>query len=254
MADPRTPLGTFNFMAPLDSTQFSRFLIIATFLSFGVGCAFNPAPDMPGDWIAQQSVPLRSAISVKPPPRLQVLVVYGQLLSSHTALRLMLTEDDVVFWDPAGDYGRFDDAMHVEYGPFPLPVTRPGDILVGQTPDLRTYAQFRWALEDSSLVVFEWDVSLPTARQLRDVLLHGTDGSHPAGSFSTWTFPVFCANATADFLRRFAGPTVQLTEWYVWPHSLAKALYAQPPSRVRVLVPHEPERIYVPPGPTSVRK
>ena len=254
MADCRTHLSPFNLMAFLRSAKLFSLLIAAVLLLLGVGCAFNPAPDMPGDWIAQQSVPLRSAIRVEPPPRLQVLVVYGRPLSSHTALRLILDEDDVVFWDPAGDYGRFDEAMHVEYGPFPLPVSRPGDILTDQTPDLRTYAQFRWALEDTSLVVFEWDLSLHTARQLRDVLLHGTDARHPAGSFSTWTFPAFCANATAEFLRRFAGPTVQLSEWYVWPHSLAKALYAQPPSRVRVLVPHEPERIYVPPGPTSVQK
>ena len=254
MADSRTHLDSFHFMAFLNSSKISIFLIGALFLPLGVGCAFSPAPDMPEDWISQQTFPLRSALGVNPPPRLQVLVVYGRPFSSHTALRLVLTEDDVVFWDPAGDYGRFDEAMHVEFGPFPLPVNRPGDILVGQTPDLGTYAQFRWALEDSSLVVFEWDVSPNTARRLREVLLHGTDGSHPAGSFSTWTFPVFCANATADFLRRFAGPTVQLTDWYVWPQSLAKALYAQPPSRVRVLVPHEPERIYVPPGPTSVRK
>ena len=253
MADSRTLLDSFDFMTFLHSRKFSLLLIGAIFLSLGVGCAFSPAPDMPEDWISQQTFPTRTAMEGKPPPRLQVLVVYGRPLASHTALRLVLTEDEVVFWDPAGDYGRFDEAMHVEFGPFPLPVSRPGDILVDQTPDLRTYAQFRWAIEDSSLVAFEWDLSLHTARQLRDVLLYGTDASHPAGSFSTWTFPAFCANATGDFLRRFAGPTVQLNDWYVWPHSLAKALYAQPPSRVRVLVPHERERIYVPPGPASVR-
>ena len=229
-------------------------LLIGTFyLLLGVGCAFSPAPDMPGNWIPQQSLPIPSAISVRTPPRLQVVVAYHGLLSSHTALRLLLGDGDVIFWDPSGDYGNFDEAMHVEFGPFPLPVERRGDILVGQIPDLPTFAQFRWALEDSSLVVFEWDVSRDTAMQLREVLLHGTDDSHPAGSFSTWTFPAFCTNATADFLRRFAGSTVHLADWYFWPHSLAMDLYAQSPSRVRVLVPDDHERVYVPPPPTSAR-
>ncbi len=187
------------------------------------------------------------------PGRLQVLVAYEGSLPSHTALRLLVGQGDVVFWDPAGDYGKFDEAMQEEFGPFPVPVERPNDILQGQVPDLSQFAQFRWALADTSLVVFEWDLPQEKALTLQNILLNGTNDHHRAGEFRTWTFPPFCANATADFLRRFGRPTVRLSDWYFYPHSLALALYDQPPSRVRVFVSDGPQRVYVPPGPISVQ-
>jgi hypothetical protein len=213
----------------------------------------SPAPGLPENWLLQQSIPQKASMGNQGQGRLQVLVAYGGPFPSHTALRLLVGQGDVVFWDPAGDYGKFDEDMQEDFGPFPIPVQRPEDILQGQVPDLLVFAKFRWALADSSLVVFEWDLPPEQTLTLQDILLHGTDDRHPAGEFRTWTFPPFCANATADFLRRFGSPTVEISDWYFWPHSLALALYAQPPSRVLVFVPDGPERIYVPPGPISAQ-
>ncbi len=206
-------------------------LFVAFVGSLASACAAVPPPAVPPHWITQ---PGQIAGEDDPPvqARLQVIVAYGWWLSSHTALRLVTAEGEAVFWDPAGDYGLEDPGnLDLRYGPFPAHVQRARDLILTPTPSLEDYVRFRWALEDTRVEVFEWDLPSEQAARMREALLHGTDGAHPAGRFTSWTFPPWCTRATGEFLRRFASPPLQLTGWYFWPHSLAQALSAQSPSR-----------------------
>jgi len=214
------------------------------------GCVVGPAPYLPHDWTSppyetgdQQDQP--------PPARLQVFITYSGLETSHSALRLMTNDGRVVFWDPGGDYGRFDSNWNAKHGSFPKGTRRDNDLVLSNPPTIKTFAQWRWTLHDTSLEVFEWDLDDTQARQLQQVLLYGTDDAHPAGRFSTWTYPMFCTMATSDFLKRFASPMIQLPQQYFFPDTLAKALYTQSPSRVHVYTRTGAKTVYSPPRPTS---
>jgi hypothetical protein len=200
----------------------------------GTGCVLSPAPYRPADWTSR---PLESGPHTDPAggPHLQVIITYGGLTSSHSAVRVVGPGDQVVFWDPAGDYGRWGIPLNPVYGPYPLGVDRSSDVIRRDPPDLQTYVRFRWGLDDTGVEVFEWDLPPEEADRLRVILLRGTDPSTGA-RFTTNTAPPFCATAVAAFLRRFVSPTSTLSGWYFFPHSLARALYAQRPSRVLVFL------------------
>ncbi len=231
-------------MYPL-ALQFIRFLFIICLLS---SCAFRAAPHLPATWIKQLPI-VQTTTQPIHQARLQVFVT-----DTHTALRLESADKPVIFWDPGGEYGLSDYDWGAQYEPLPEGIKRDNDLIVSNPPDLTTFVNWRWIVEDGTVEVFEWDLPGSQAQRLRHVLLHGADDTHPAGSFSTWTFPLFCSIATSDFLRRFVSPTIQLSEAYLFPENLAKALYAQSPSRVRVFTIDGQKVVYVPPGPTSVRQ
>ena len=217
------------------------------------GCVVGPAPYLPADWISHP-VEITEVRYQPVEPRLQVFIMYSGLETSHSALRLIAPTGRIIFWDPGGDYGRFDDDWYAQYGPFPDGVQRDDDLIVSNPPDVETFIQWRWTLDDTSVEVFEWELSDSYAERLGEILLHGTDDTHPAGSFSTWTYPMFCTMATSDFLKRFASPLIKLPEQYFFPDQLAKALYTQSPSRVRVFTWDGSTAVYSPPGPRSVRQ
>jgi hypothetical protein len=208
-------------------------------------CAGTPAPHLPASWPpaaapdALEDAPGRS--------RLQVLVTYGELMSSHTAVRLIAADGTVVFWDPAGDYGRPDLDLDPRYGPFAVNVRRRGDLLL-DPPDLATYLRFRWGLADTGVEVFEWDLQPAQADDLRNVLLG--DPGRERRRFSTLTFPPFCTMAASEFLRRFGPPPLRLQGFYFLPSSLGRALYGQSPSRVLVFRPSRAPVAVTPGAPT----
>ena len=212
------------------------------------GCAVSPAPYLPSTWISQTPTIRTSAKQVKQ-AKLQVFIT-----NSHTALRLVSSNSADIFWDPGGEYGLFDDDWGTRYLPLPEKIERANDLIVSTPPNMETFVNWRWIVEDLSVEVFEWDLSDLKARSLRQVLLHGTDDTHPAGSFSTWTFPLFCTIATSDFLQRFASPMIQISKTFLFPSFLAKALYSQTPSRVYVFTWDGQSTVYTPPGPTSARQ
>ena len=124
--------------------------MLLSFLLHGVGVRFRSCPGYAGV-IGLFSNPFRYPIGYECEASsrgLQVLIAYGRPLSSHTALRLILSKK---MMSCSGILPEIMEGLmkpcRSSMDPFPLPVSRPGDILVGQTPDLRTYAQFRWALE-----------------------------------------------------------------------------------------------------------
>ncbi|GJL65997.1 MAG: hypothetical protein NPIRA05_09680 [Nitrospirales bacterium] len=235
----------------------SRFIGNTVLIFFQIamlsGCAVGPAPYLPHDWISQ-SHELIAGHNQTIRARLQVFITYSGLETSHSALRLVTTNGPVIFWDPGGDYGRFDDDWNAEHGLFPEGTHRDNDLVLSNPPTIETFAQWRWTLHDTSLEVFEWDLADIQAQRLRQVLLYGTDDSHPAGRFSTWTYPMFCTMATSDFLKRFASPIIQLSQQYFFPDTLAQALYTQSPSRVHVYIRDGRKTVYSSPKPTAARQ
>lgn len=197
------------------------------------GCVIGPAPYLPDTW-KMQSPSIQRVSEMRHTPRLQVLIMYSGGASSHSALRLVGRENDVLLWDPAGDYARFDGRdFFQENAKNQLP-RRMRDLIIRDPPTLETYAQFRWSLDDTSVKVFEWDISPTQADQLRLILLEGTDELHPSGSFSSLTWPFMCTVAVSDFLQRFTKPIIHISDWYFFPHHLAETLYQQTPDRVRI--------------------
>ena len=227
---------------------------IFLFLSseFLAGCVVGPAPHLPQGWISHS---VGTPIFIEnTKSKLQVFITYAGFEPSHSALRLIASNGDAIFWDPGGDYGRFDDEWDAQYGPLPEGIQRKNDLILTHPPNVETFTRWRWTLHDTSVEVFEWELSELRVQELRDILVKGTDATHPAGSFSSWTFPLFCTMATSDFLRRFASPMIQLPERYFFPDTLAQALYTQSPSRVRVSTVDGQQMVYFPSDPTSVRQ
>ena len=218
------------------------------------GCVVGPSPSLPATWVKHSDYVQTITTTTTHQAKLQVFVAYSGMASSHSALRLVASNGQAIFWDPAGDYGQFDDDWYDQYGHQFENVNRVNDLIIDNAPDMKTIIRWRWTIDDTSVEVFEWDLSKTQAQKLREVLLNGTGDDHPAGSFSSWTPPFFCTMATSDFLSRFASPMIQLPKRYFFPHNLAKALYSQSPSRVRVFTWDGKKAIYAPPGPTSVRQ
>ena len=248
------PRGRGHIRTPGKRARMWQLLGSVLLLLVGLsGCTTGPSPYLPDTWVRQTN-DIRTVGFAANQARLQVIVTYSGFLSSHTALRMVSNDGQVIFWDPAGDYGRFDDDWNAQYRAFSDAIVRESDLITVDPPDIATFVLWRWTLDDTSVEVFEWDLSSHMAASLANVLRFGTEDDHPAGAFSTWTFPMFCTMATSDFLGRFAGPLIELTQQYFLPHNLAEALYTQSPSRVRVFVPDGPVTIYAPPSATSVRQ
>ncbi len=199
--------------------------IVCCWLVLSAGCDYLPvphlpAPHLPDNW--EGSPADIDAIADRPDEaRLQVIIAYGQLVDNHAALRLVGPGRPVMFWDPGGGYNK-QTAPH----------TRWNDIIVEDPPDLQTYLVFRRSHFDTAVEIFEWRITEKQANRLYDVLRHGTDSSHPAGSFRSETMGLFCSKAISDFLGRFAGDILTISGTYFWPNELAKAMYTQAPDRV----------------------
>ena len=68
------------------------------------------------------------------------------------------------------------------------------------------------------------------AHELYDIVIRGTDKTHPAGKFSTMTMGGFCSVNLSDFLRRFAGKTMIVPKSYFCPHNLTRVLTLNHPN------------------------
>ena len=210
------------------------------------GCTTTHTQFLSQHWVEQQPPSQLVSINTRS-ARLQVIITYQGLLSSHSALRLESFTDDAIFWDPAGAYGlvgTFTNPQGKKIFPYGR---RERDIVMTHIPDIPTYMKFRWYVGDSSVEVFEWDVPAQQLEALKEVLLREADETHPKGVFQTKAPPAFCSIAISDFLQRFAVPIMTLNDTYLWPHNLGEALLDQSPSRVRVFFPNRNERIFTPP-------
>jgi len=203
-----------------------------------VGCIHAPAPYRPSDWVNKR-IDLKSVADPPGQPLLQVIIVYGDLWSHHTALRLVHPDRPLLFWDPGGGYG------------VDLPEdVRSRDLIRTNPPDLETYLAHIWHFSSLEVEVFEWHLKPEDAAELYGVLLTGTDKNHPAGRFTTTTVGLFCTVAVSDFLHRFAGKTLTVPKSFFLPEHLARVLYTQSPKRV-LAFRRGRQTAYFPPGITS---
>ena len=185
------------------------------------GCFHTPASYRPNTW-DHTPIDKQSTRDLPGQSLLQVIIVYGNLWSNHSALRLVCLDRPVVFWDPGGSYGNN----------FPEEI-RFKDLIKVNPPDLEMYLQEHiWNHTSVEVEVFEWDLQQEYAHELYDVLVNGTDKHHPAGRFTTSTLGMFCTVKVSDFLHRFAGKTISVPKRFLLPHNLAKVLYTQSPKRV----------------------
>ncbi len=230
--DPMETRSEFSRKTKFITSHFTPALLLMICLL--VGCVHTPAPYRPNNWV-NHGIDLKS---VEDPPGqflLQVIIVYGDLWSHHTALRLVHPGRPVLFWDPGGGYG------------VDLPEdVRSRDLIKINPPDLETYLHHIWQHSAREVEVFEWDLKPEEARYLYDVLLNGTDKNHPAGRFTTSTMGFFCATAVSDFLHRFAGKTLTVPKSFFLPENLARVLYTQSPKRVLAFRRHK-QTLYIPP-------
>jgi hypothetical protein len=217
--------------------------LLAMALAAG-GCVWSPAPFRPAAW-PESSLDAPPPL-VAPSSRLQVIVSYGGLMSSHTALRLEASGGRVLFWDPAGDYGRLTLEINPRFAGAARPVPRVAD-RIQDPPTLEAYLKFRWAMDDVGVEVFEWDLAPAHAEALREALL-GRARDARGRTFSTLTVAPLCTVATGRFLERYGPPAVRLRGTYFFPHSLARALYAARPTRVLLFEPERAVRVYMPPA------
>ena len=156
-------------------------------------------------------------------PRLQVVVHYDKVRSTHVMIRVTSMQQLPVVWDPGGAYGLTRPA----YG-------RQSDVVLAQPPDLRTWWQYRarW-LREPFMLVFEWDIDAGLADVLQEILRLGAAEGTDATVFRTVRRPGFCNYAACSFLRRFATPPMSpgLRSTFM-PDGLAQQLWHEKPDRV----------------------
>jgi len=239
----------YSFSCPTSVAAVSSCLIIAVCVLSG--CTTTHTKFLSDHWVEQPSS-LHFASSSNPSSRLQVIITYDGPVSSHSALRLESASGDITFWDPAGAYGLVG-YMTNNRGQRIRPYgKRVKDIVVTHVPDIPTYLNFRWLVGDSSVEVFEWELTNQETDELQKILREETGAQHPQGPFQTETAPAFCSLAISDFLQRFGTPTIQLADTYLWPHNRAESGLHQSPARVRVFHHGETELVFIPPLPQMV--
>ena len=156
-------------------------------------------------------------------PRLQVMLHWDKLRSTHVAVRVTTPDAPPVLWDPGGAYG----LTKPEYG-------RVNDVVLTAPPDLPTWWEYRarW-LREPFMLVFEWDLPGDSAERLRDVLLIGAAQGRDDPVFQTVRSPGFCNFAVCDYLRTYASPPIDPgLGSYLMPDGLAQRLWRQQPARV----------------------
>ncbi|NOG52982.1 MAG: hypothetical protein HND57_01400 [Planctomycetes bacterium] len=170
------------------------------------------------------AVPLETGPSDRP-GRLQIIICYGSLFSDHTALRLVSTNHDTVFWDPAGTYGVRSEE-----------VARQSDLLIEGTPGLESYWGWRQSpCHNKAIEIFEWTVPKQLDTDLDQILRDGLSDDDPRGSFSTMSHGMLCCVSVSGFLKRFTPGFIEVPRTMFWPHELAAQLRTQRPDAVFIL-------------------
>ena len=189
--------------------------ILLALCALAVGCT-GPAPHVPRDWTHHIPPPIDSLENNT--PRLQVIVAYGGNMPSHTMLRIT-RPDHALFWDPGGAFALHDPTYQ-----------RVADLVRNPTPALADILAHRWRCMDVAVEVFEWDLTDAEAHALADRLT-GDAGTPP---FPTARAAGARAAAVSRFLIEHAPLRARPDAASGWPQDLARALYRQPPDRVRL--------------------
>jgi len=149
--------------------------------------------------------------------RLQVIVAYGYNGPTHTAVRLV-DRGEITFWDPGGEYPALPDRTY----------NRRRDVIEGRPATLADYWEYRRALGEAEMLVFEWDLTSPEAERLVRAL------REPDANFDPETQSGYCARAAIDYLNRFFGPRAGAIRPTFSPDALAQHLWQQSADRVLI--------------------
>ncbi len=187
-------------------------------LVFLCGC-HAPNPHLPIDWNSRPVDPLTFKED-GPQSVLHVFIIYASNMCSHTVLRVWDPELGVVFWDPAGGYGKPD---------YPVVATRIRDLVVNPTPSILDYLEFRQYLPTDSMEIFEFELESELAQSLIQTLHTGLKGGR--GAYDTKTDPFFCSSSISKFLAEQAPSRFPISKTF-YPHDFAKHLYQLHPDRV----------------------
>jgi hypothetical protein len=196
-------------------------LLAAVLVLLNAGC--RGGADVPAGWRDHPDQGWLVSPARDREPRLQVMIHYDRIRSTHIAVRVTSPDAPAVFWDPGGAYG----LTRPSYG-------RTNDIILAQPPDLTTWWNYRqrW-LREPFMVVFEWDLPDAAAVRMRDALLSGAERGTDDPVFRTRRTPGLCNLAVCNFLRRFASPPLRVAIGRYWlPDTLALRLWTSQPDRV----------------------
>lgn len=202
------------------------------------GCAHWTAPHIPEGW---QAVELDKKINLNDikQPRLQIIIMSGDVFCNHTALRLVSPDQPVIFWDPGGGFGDSEESTEYFSGKgkngSDLVIKRYYDLVLSEPENLTRYMDYRWrATNDRMVEIFEYNLTDEQARKLNNALLNGANNFHQKDRFYTDAEPLRCSVAISDFLQRFMNNRINLPEKYFFPHNLSRQLYMQSPDQVLI--------------------
>ena len=194
-------------------------LVVLSLILALQGCAHGPLPFKP-DFVIERGVYQEVEDCSGPDSCLQIFIMYEEIMCSHTALRLQIGEQDALFWDPAGGYGRRSSVK----------AKRENDLVVSPVPTVNEYIQFPKENATDAIEFFEFHISNERADELIK-RLRGDLIDEAEGKFVTTTTGLFCSDAVSSFLERFAGDYLPVKKTFL-PHNFAKQLYAIPPDRI----------------------
>lgn len=198
-------------------------LLLAVYLACPMGCASAP-PEAPEAWSGSR-LPITDATAFDgPTSALQVLICHGQVHGTHTGLRLLRENQETIFWDPAGAYGKNRDDLH-----------RRRDVFVSGAPGMAEYVRWRFdGAEDSAVSLFEWRLSPERAAYFAGILTGTAEAPQGQEAFDTTTIGLFCCRAVCEFLDRFARDEMSIPKYWFRPEHLAEHLWTQDPDRVGI--------------------
>ena len=198
----------------------SIFTVVVLSLSLILqGCSHRPLPFKP-ESVIDKGVYQEIEECTAPEACLQIFIMYEEFMCSHTALRLQIGEQDSLFWDPAGGYGRRSSVKAI----------RKNDLVVSPVPTVNEYIQFPKENATDAIEFFEFHISAERADELMK-RLRGDLVDKLEGKFITTTTGMFCSDAVSRFLERFASHYLPVKKTFL-PHNFAKQLYAIPPDRI----------------------
>ena len=183
------------------------------------GCAHSPLPSVTEEFkeiqVSEEESECKSDTSC-----LQIFIMYGELGCSHAALRVEVTSDKTVFWDPAGGYGIAGsvDAIRLK------------DLVIDPVPTVGEYLEFRNEVPTEAAEIFEFVLERSDADYLYGVLKQ----SNTETLYDTQGIGLFCSYHISEFLEKFAARILSVKQVFL-PHSLAEQLYQQQPERVLIV-------------------
>lgn len=188
-----------------------------------VGCA-SSGPAAPTEWQSLRSTPADPADFDDSSPALQVLICQGQRAGTHTGLRIIRSSHQIIFWDPAGQFGwgRED-------------IQRRRDVFAENAPGMAEYIRWRFdGADDAAVALFEWRLTPQRADALADVLTHEAVVRDGEVDFETSTVGLFCCHAVCKYLDRFAKDLLTIPTYWFRPEALGDHLWSQHPDRVAI--------------------